>query len=689
MKKTQLWTGVITILGLLGPIMAAAPPVGKRPYEMDWAGRVRDPQPPMVDFENLDGWTVTPAHALATLATSREQQLWDQFVAKLTYRADGGGGPVVTLRPPKAIPIPEGADCVTLWVYGNNWSYGSDPSTPQVSVAVVLRSAGGETTRVELGRVHWKEWFLMHRRLTPEQVELLKSGGVLDSVQIGGGSNREDRVIYLDNLAVYREDFEPLQFEPRPRRGVDPFPGQSPGVNTGPGRLPFPSREETILPENAARDFRVRTEQEGNTYSFIYEGSDGRIIYRYRPTGGDLGDVEVIGPGQEKFRPMVDGGYRFQAGGAQDLVAAERAELLDCRLADGVVTARWRYRWADQAAEGILRFRLWQKSLVVDFECPGGVVGEVRTGRAVGLKKVELVTVPYLTCGSVRPAVVVATDTAKPMFLMGLFDHFRTNASEFFAVNAVDATGATYQGGTRYHPLWATQARRQNGRSDCFERLFVTVAPTFEEVLPTMPNPKSPWMHVTGSRVWIAHGASNRQADAAFWRRVARLGMTQMLVTDHETGWRDGGESFTLRTRAAPGKGGDEGQAEYSRSMHGLGLRYGIYNNYRDFAPVNEHWDSHRVARQSDGQLFHAWARCYLLKPTRAVELESHLSPIIQEKFHLDTAYCDVHTCVTPWSSVDYDARVPGAGRMADVIYAYGEIMLHQKQAWNGPVYSE
>jgi hypothetical protein len=76
-------------------------------------------------------------------------------------------------------------------------------------------------------------------------------------------------------------------------------------------------------------------------------------------------------------------------------------------------------------------------------------------------------------------------------------------------------------------------------------------------------------------------------------------------------------------------------------------------------------------------------------KPTRAVELESQLSPIIQEKFQLDTSYCDVHTAVTPWSSVDYDARVPGAGRMADVFYAYGEIMLHQKETWNGPVYSE
>ena len=71
------------------------------------------------------------------------------------------------------------------------------------------------------------------------------------------------------------------------------------------------------------------------------------------------------------------------------------------------------------------------------------------------------------------------------------------------------------------------------------------------------------------------------------------------------------------------------------------------------------------------------------------MEFEARLAPIIQEKFHLDTAYCDVHTAVTPWSYCDYDARVPGAGTFAATFYAYGEIMLHQKKTWNGPVYSE
>ena len=181
----------------------------------------------------------------------------------------------------------------------------------------------------------------------------------------------------------------------------------------------------------------------------------------------------------------------------------------------------------------------------------------------------------------------------------------------------------------------------------------------------------------------------NRQHDYDFWKKVARYGMTKVVITDHETGWRDGGESFTMRTRAAPQKGGDEGQADYARKIRALGFTYGIYNNYTDYSPVNEYWDEDYVTRMPDNQWQSAWPRCYNPKPARAVELEARLAPIIQQKFQLDTAYCDVHTAVRPWSYCDFDARVPGAGTFAATFYAYGEIMLHQKPTWNGPVYSE
>ena len=46
------------LLSLVTAACGAEEVVGKRPYEMDWANRFQDDHPPLVDFENLDGWTV-------------------------------------------------------------------------------------------------------------------------------------------------------------------------------------------------------------------------------------------------------------------------------------------------------------------------------------------------------------------------------------------------------------------------------------------------------------------------------------------------------------------------------------------------------------------------------------------------------------------------------------------------------
>ena len=244
--------------------------------------------------------------------------------------------------------------------------------------------------------------------------------------------------------------------------------------------------------------------------------------------------------------------------------------------------------------------------------------------------------------------------------------------------------GATYNGGSRYLP------KTDGRRNDCFERLFLTVSPRFEEVLPNVPNPQSPWMHVAGERLWRAHGASRSRARL---RPVEAGRPLRHDASRRSPTTRPAGATAARASRFARGprraKAATQAQADYARKIRALGFRYGIYNNYTDFAPVNEYWNEDLRDAAADGQWQTAWARCYNPKPARAVEFEARLAPIIQQKFQLDTAYCDVHTAVTPWDYCDFDARVPGAGTFAATFYAYGEIMLHQKKTWNGPVYSE
>lgn len=671
----------ITVCCLTASLAAAqAPPVGQRPYELDWAGRTQDGVPPLIDFEELDGWSVQSSQAIASFRQSREQQIWDQHVGKLTYRADGAQ-PVIRVTPDKPLTIEQPFDHVSLWCYGNNWGFARDPGTPPVELLVVFAGEQGEV-KVSLGRVNWKEWHLLYRGLTAEQQAALSRSRQLLGIEVLYGSNKDDRVLYFDNLAVFTEQRPPLQFAPRKQRNIELLSGADPGLNTGQGTLPFPTRPETILPTNLAAESTSKVVRDGATFRFEYRGEDGELTYVLTPQTGSPSDLtaEWIGRGG-MFRPMVGGGIRPVA--AAD--GAFEQQLVDAALAGDTVACRSRWSAGGATGEVTYRYRLWGKTLVIDVLAGGGAIGEVRFGEAAGLPNPRLVPLPYLSYRSApRPCVVVAGTGERPLFLMGNADWYLSNASELFAENRVVDGRALYNGGSRYLP------KTDGQRNPVAERLFLTVSPQFEEVLPNLPNPVSPWKQVTGTKLWRAHGASNRDTDRKYWRSVWRKGMREILVTDHETGWRDGGESFTFRTRPAPGKGGDEGQFEYARFMQDtLGFVYGPYNNFTDFSPVNEFWSPDRVSRNSDGQLRSAWMRCYNPKPVVAVEFAEKLPPIIEQKFHFSTAYCDVHTVAPPWTWVDYDSRVPGAGTFSETFYAYGEIMLMQKAAWDGPVYSE
>ena len=675
---------LVPALLLSAGLCVAADVVGKRPYEMEWAKRTTDDRPPLLDFEDMTGWRVETTNAEAHFARSREQQIWGDHVGRLAYRAVGDGDPEIQLLLPRPLVIDQPFDTMTCWVYGNRWGYETDTTTPAVTIYVLFEDRDGKDLEVLLFAVDWKEWHLCHRRLTPEQIEAVAGGVKLRGFHIVGGTNQDERLLYFDNVAVFTETFAPLTFKPRPERGIPMFPGQSPGTNTGPGKLPFPTRPETILPTNLTKTFTTTVRVEGGVFVFTYAGAHGELTYRVEPRTGTLADIAARWGGRGgEIRPCVDGGV-FLAGPTGP-VAAEKVEHLGSRIEGDSVVLRWRLTAGDVAAEAAFTYRLWAKSLVIDVAAAGGQVAEVRWGMAKGLDSPRLVTLPYYTYGStVRPAVAVACKPEAPLFLAEHLDWTRSNGSWLWAENAVGDAGVACNGGVRYIP------KTDGRRNDCFERLFVTLSPRFEEVLPTLPNPVSPWKHVTGTRLWRAHGAGVRTSDIAWWTKIHRHGMTEVVVTDHETGWRDGGESFTFRTRPAPGKGGDEGQFEYARVMQDeLGFVYGPYNTFTAISPVNEFWDPDLIGRTADNQFQPVWMRCYAPKPARAVEFAEALPPIIQKKFRFSTAYCDVHTQPPPWYFVDYDPRVPGAGTFAAVFYAYGEIMLLQKQAWNGPVYSE
>lgn len=653
-------------------------PMGQRPYELEYANR-KEPASPTVTFADLHGWRMeTGDGAVANFRPSRSQSIWNRSVGKLSYHGNGDqkSQPRVVLSPPTPIRIPDGSDCAEMWVYSNRWDWENPPDTPSVNIILHLRDGEGRTHRVQVNKTRWKEWWLLHRTLPTRAKDL-----DFISLEVEGGWQREERTLFFDGITFYAEPLPALEFERRPSRNLTLFEGQSPGLNTGNGRLEFPTREETILPINISKSFETGTTDEGNAFAFHYKDGDCSLVYLFEPIHG-LSGLRASVNGIEIGQLMVGGGVKFLDGGTE-------GKLVRAEIQDGVVTVIYERGVA-------YHLRLWQKSLVIDVSWSDVgqrerlVATELFFGEIRGAPEPSTIYVPFITYGSSNPVVLKCRVGEGHCFASIWLDWYRSNGSEPYAYpnGEVTTTGVRINGGIRYN------SKTDGERNAVFERIFVTVSPTFEEVLPVIPNPIGVNSSMAIDRLWQeTWGPENYEREMERSRKLRAYGIVKLIQCNHEIAWRDGGESFTLRTRAAPGKGGDKALQDYLAHQKSLGWFAGLYTNYCDFAPVNENWTPDYVQRLSDGNWRSAWPRCWALKPAAAVALEGRLAPTIRSKYHPDgeriSAYTDVHTAVAPWGYCDYDSRVPGAGTFAQTFYCYGELLRNDSRTYGGPIFSE
>ena len=629
---------------------ASAEPV--RPYEIVRAGRTADEFQPIERLETADGWKVSCDNAVASFTTSAEHALFGGSAARFTWRTTGEN-PMVRLVAPTPVAVPEGADTMTLWVRGNNLFGNSeyDPPYEKVPMAAIraeFEGCDGERRTQLLGFVFHKDWHLLAGVVTNGAggAASLPVGMRFVGFSVTSAVDSAEHAIDMTSLCVFRDPKRPDTTRPRAKRGVQTFPNQPQGLNTGAGSLPFPTRADTVIPPP------------------VQLSAD--LEFRLPKDACDWGDLAFRYGGSDWLRLAVGGGVfprRMPAGGR-------------------------------------VRFHREGNSLVCDVTSPMPGVEEVRFGRlGAPTGEVTFVEWPYYTYGyhkavwdpaipdgysrNYRPKTAMLDIGGRRLFIGATPDWTQSNASEITIPGVEDAVG-TLSSGVLYAPK--TDGRR-NG---CFERFVWTFSEDVVDVLPVIPNPVSPYRDVAGSHSWAVCGTRDYDRQIDYWRAVKAAGIDNVVINDHETQWRDDNESFTFRTEAAPRKGGDAALRAYAQTLtKELGFLYGPYNNFTDYAPVNAYWSIDRASRFCDGKLIPGWNRCYAPKPTWAVGMCERLAPELARKFGFNTGYCDVHTATTPWSRTDYDARSPGAGTFAQVFYCFGEIMLLQKAAWRGPVYSE
>ena len=613
-----------------------------RPYEMTDAGRDSDDVAPWIDFESDTGWRARAlSGGTADAYVSDERRTFGNGALGVYFR----GAADVRVEPPEPLAVPtRDFEWFGGWIWSDQPNYNHYKRIPLLKYGLVFTTADGVATNIPLrlfGRdteMGWQGWHYVVRRFTKGELELLRGDGVrFAGFYLKGATNGIPREVHFDNLAFFRRDESaPLAMAPIPD-------------------VPVPNRPEAALPDSMRPGGRNGVRRDGAATIYSYEGPDGRLEYIWK---GRPDTLEARWNGGAAFRPAANSG-------ALDHPDAAKYEV-----------------------------SIRGKTLVVDVSAPAGE-SRISLGRPAGAKVLSRTAVAAFGDGygdrAPRSLVAALDAGGAKLFSLTFADWYLSHASRMWEN---ETSPGVVDGVCSY------QAKTDGVRNPVSERLYVTVSPEFMETLPVIANPQSPWRAVVGSHAWCAYASSeDREFDKSFWRVLHRYGLRSVAVNDHECCMRDDGESFTFRDKAAPRKGGDRGLRDYADCLiRELGYLYGPYNNFTDFAPVNANWHIDRVCRdfvsggkdgKKVGDLTSAWVRCYAPKPLYALEACRRYAPLLAQKFGFNTAYCDVHTAVLPWENVDYDARVPGAAMFQTTYKAYCAILLEQKKAWRGPVYSE
>ena len=604
-----------------------------RPYEFIDALRTTDEVAPWIDFESGPSWRAGPADK-AFVENSAERMLFGTNTLKLTYSA----AEEIRLRPSAPLPLPDDHDWFGVWLRNSEANRKAGKGAPTLNL--VFRRKGGEEVRLPLrhyygsSRMDWPDWWYAVRCFSESERKILSEPGMsFDGFALSGCSNTAPTSVYVDNIAFFsRDESKRLDAEKIPEVGI-------------------PTRPEGALPASSADGAANETVREGDVVRFRYAGPDGKLEYVW---SGSPDALTASWNGGPAFRPMAGGGAR---------------------------TAKASY------VPSIVG-----KTLVLEVAAPAGTTS-VSMGHVADAKVLSRTLIPTLGDGywwdENRSKVSAVDDGRSRFFVLAFPDWYVSAATAVVGEKQADGT---------FDRVCTYRAKTDGTLNPVSERLYVTVSPDLMETLPVIANPVSPWKKVTGTKAWCRYSSGpNRAESRRFLTWLHRHGIRELVINEHECCMRDDGESFTFRGRSAPRKGGDEAWRAYADYViNTLGYRYGPYNNFTDLAPVNANWGLDRVSRKSPlpdvpdaGGLVPAWTRCYAPKAGFAYASCVRYAPLLKKRYGFNTAYCDVHTAILPWEYVDCDARVPDGGKFQPFYRAYAGILLEQKKAWEGPVYSE
>lgn len=631
----------------------------------------KEPKKPILTFDNLENWKILYSSDLeVNMYKTKEESLWREYSAKLIFRkkdtilSEG----YIEIIPNKNIEIKNDFDVVEMWVYSSGFGRTDNPE-----IGIKIQDSNGKVFYIKLIDVNWGHWFLIHKLLK----EKISSPAKIISIIVKNITNTKDYELYFDSVYVYKRNLGKIKLLPAKK-------------------LPFPTRKDTILPDLICKNYKNNFKNEKDKFIFTYEGEDGKIIYIYRPEKGNFSDLSVFFNDQN-FYPLYEGGPFFQFG--NEILSSDspsiNKKLIGVKKTDNGFKFKWEFSFKGETTEIFYDIRIKQKSLIIDVNSSEGKVVKLILGRTKNTPEPLLVKIPYITLyGSKNPNVLCFDK----IFVSAFFDWYNSNASALFGdVGILSFDSAKFNGGVIYNP------KTDGKRNPLKERIFLTISDKFEEVLPNIPNPKSPYKEITGKKLFLTRQNYKERPDYydyefKYWKKLKLYGVDEIILRLHVDVYRSSLSyhswwESTLVTKAKPERGGDKALKEYLKKIKNeLGWLVGLYTDYMIIYPTNPEFKEDIINFNSDGEwISQSYYTTYVIKPYFAPELQKKYSKILNEKFGTNASYTDQITALPPFSSdlVDYDCRIPGAGKFTTTFYKYGEVLLNEKILHKGPVFSE
>jgi len=641
---------------------------------------------PLVDFEDLSGWTVSSYQGIseAKLYRSQEHPLWGDYVAKLTLKAGPFDDPDLkkaVIYPPAPITIKDSFDGINIWVFGNYWR---SPNGVKISVQIQDADRRIESIPMESSEhpfVFWSGWYLLHRTLPAK----ISAPAKFLSLTFYDFLGEQPENIYFDSLDFYSIDRKPV-------------PSEVPTWK----ECGFPTTWDTILPMlPRGVKYTNSVQKTGDVVSLTYKSTDDNIEFRYEPKSGTLSDITAVCNGRPSFQPAAEGGWVLDCDGKEYLPGDTdvKKTLQNLTINGNNLSATWLWQIGKISFTTWMKLSIKQKSLIIDFQSDSKMIKEFRCGSVKNVLNPILTQVPYLSLGeSIHKSIDPAILYTNGLFVSSFLDWFNSDASELFGEQRVSGPdSAVINGGSAYFP-------KTNGeRNAPHERLFISISKKFSEVLPNIPNPPNKWLETTRSAVWATRMwyvskvpyPSYYDEEAAFWEKMRQYGMENLFIRFHGNFYRsyvnfDGGPT-TLILDTDPQIGGDAKCVRMIDKLQDeLGYRVGFYTDYTLINPLAYSvWDENLLTLTPEGEWRYGTLDAAQLKVSRILSLQQRFSNGLRKKFHLKCSYLDQYTCPPLWRQTDYDYRVNGAGKFQPVLKVFAKSLLNESRAFNGPVLSE